>query len=125
MSHFPFRNKAFLFSLIILALSLTSCKGFRFGVPDISYLGESYPAVSELEVFYDEADIEYNFETMGQLVHDKILGYTAEQIKSEMILAGKKHGADAIVFYDMYMERTPDDGWDRLTIRAKLIKYVN
>ena len=125
MIHFPFHNKSLLFSLLILSLTISSCKGLQFGVPDISYLGESYPAVSDLDVFYDEADVEYNFETMGQLVHDKIIGYTAEQIKSEMILVGKKHGADAIVFYDMYMDRTPDDGWDRLTIRAKLIKYVN
>ncbi|MEL6254106.1 MAG: hypothetical protein AAFR87_19005 [Bacteroidota bacterium] len=125
MTNFSIQGKAFLYSLAILSLTLTSCVGLRFGVPDISYLGESYPEVSELDVFYDEADVEYNFDTMGQLVHDKIIGYTAEQIKSEMILAGKKHGADAIVFYDMYMDRTPDDGWDRLTIRAKLIKYVN
>ena len=125
MRNFSIRNRVFIFSLLVLGLFLSSCQALRFGVPDISYLGESYPEVSELDIFYDEADVDYNFETMGQLVHDKIIGYTAEQIKTEMISTGKKHGADAIVFYDMWMDRTADDGWDRLTIRAKLIKYVN
>ncbi|MEM6800029.1 MAG: hypothetical protein AAF696_01430 [Bacteroidota bacterium] len=119
------KKQSSLLLILTFCLSLSSCVGLRLGAPDISYLGNSYPEVTDLEVFYDEADVKYEFETMGQLVHDKILGYTAEQIKTEMISTGKKNGADAIVFYDMWMDRTPDDGWDRLMIRAKLIKYVN
>ncbi|MDW3646701.1 MAG: hypothetical protein R8P61_06555 [Bacteroidia bacterium] len=110
---------------LLLSLSFSSCKGIYFNVPNVEYLGESREAVDSLEVFYDEADVKRNFRTMGQMVHDKFLNYSAERIQSEMIYIGKRKGGDAIIFYDMWMDRSNEEVGDRLCIRAKLIKYVN
>lgn len=115
----------FIASFLVISLSISSCKGIYFNVPNVEYLGESRAAVDSLEVFYDEADVKRNFRTMGQMVHDKILNYSAEKIQAEMIYIGKRKGGDAIIFYDIWMDRSNEDTGDRLCIRAKLIKYVN
>ncbi|WPP51386.1 hypothetical protein [Catalinimonas niigatensis] len=91
--------------------------------PSIYYLGDTYPPTTDLEIFYDEKDIGRAYVTIGKLTHDKILDYSAEEIKQEMIITAKKRGADAIVFSDFVTTRENDQDGDRLTVTAKLIRY--
>lgn len=102
---------------VLALLLITSC------APSIYYLGDTYPPTTIVEVFYDEKDIGRDYITIGKLTHDKILDYSAEEIKQEMIITAKQRGADAIVFSDFVTTRENDQDGDRLTITAKLIRY--
>lgn len=109
-------NKSHITALLVLLL-MTAC------APSIYYLGDTYPPTTIVEVFYDEKDIGRAYVTIGKLTHDKILDYSAEEIKQEMIITAKQRGADAIVFSDFVTTRENDQDGDRLTVTAKLIRY--
>lgn len=105
--------------LILIFFLIVSC------TPTIYYLGDSYPETDEIDVFYDEKDIKREYSTIGQMTHDKIINYSPDEIKKEMILSAKKKGADGIIFSDMVTERENEIEGDRISIKAKLIKYIN
>lgn len=100
-----------------LFLLLMSCG------PSIYYLGDTYPTTEQVDVFYDEKDIPRAYTTIGQMTHDKIVNYAPELIREEMIQDAKKRGADGIIFTDVVMERENEMDGDRLSVKAKLIRY--
>ena len=64
------------------------------------------------------------YKTIGQLTHDKIMAYGTEEIKMQMIEEGKRRGADGIIFADTEVVRENEKEGDRLSVKAKLIKYL-
>jgi len=106
--------------LIILLVTLaTACS------PTIYYLGDQYQPTTQIDVFYDGKDVKKEYKTIGQLTHDKIVAYSSVEIKTQMIEEGKRRGADAIIFTDTEVVRENEEEGDRLSIKAKLIKYLD
>ena len=91
--------------------------------PTIHYLGDAYPTTTIVDVFYDEKDVKKEYTTIGQLTHDKILNYSSETIKQEMIAKAKEKGADGIIFSDFVTVRENEIDGDRLSVKARLIRY--
>lgn len=104
-------------TVALMLLLMTAC------APSIYYLGDTYPPTTELEIFYDEKDVGRTYVTIGKMTHDKMLDYSVEVIKQEMIKTAKMRGADAIVFSDFVTTRENEQDGDRLTVTAKLIRY--
>ena len=93
--------------------------------PTIYYLGDQYQPTTQLDVFYDAKDVKKEYKTIGQLTHDKMMDYGTVEIKSQMIEEGKRRGADAIIFTDTEVVRENGEEGDRLSVKAKLIKFLD
>jgi len=96
--------------------------------PMVQYLGDSYPSTTNLDVYYDEKDVEKEYKTIGKMTHGNMFDYEVDTIKEKMIQKAKAKGADGIVFMDVENVRNigDDDDFlddDRLSITAKVIKY--
>ena len=75
--------------------------------PQINYLGESYPPTQDVEIFFDEADIERDYKVMGVMKNEgsEIELSDAESVQEAMIKKAKSVGADAILFIGFYQEK--------------------
>ncbi|NNE28471.1 MAG: hypothetical protein HKN16_02470 [Saprospiraceae bacterium] len=104
--------------LVILSLAFfSSCS------PTIHFLGDTYPATTDIDVFYDAKDVEKQYKTIGKMTHDKFLDYEVEAIKESMIKKAKEKGGDGIIFTQNTSTRVDDEMGDRLSITADVIKY--
>jgi hypothetical protein len=110
-------NKYLIVTLILIFVS--GC------APSIYYLGESYNPVKAIDIYYDEADIQKKYITIGQLTHDKFMSYSVKQLKEALIQRAKTEGADGIVFLDTDVTRHNQSSGDRLSIKSKLIRYID
>jgi len=54
-----------------------------------------------------------------------MMDYGTVEIKTQMIEEGKRRGADAIIFTDTEVVRENGEEGDRLSVKAKLIKYLD
>lgn len=63
-----------------------------------------------------------DYKIIGRMTNDKIANYDPEVIKLEMVKKARQIGADAIIFSDLSIDNTDEQG-DRLAIKAELIKY--
>ncbi len=107
--------KYLFFTLIIV--STFACR------PCYDYIGEYYPAKTNVDVYYDESDIEVDYKVMGLLTNQNCITNQGndEKIHREMIEKAKKAGADAILFLGIYNETV---GRNNTThVDAKLIRY--
>ena len=50
--------------LLLLTIIIVSCS------PHLRYLGDTYPPTKEIDVYYDEKDIEKDYKIIGQLYND-------------------------------------------------------
>ena len=113
------RNSLFITSIYILfCLAFLSCSG-----PTIHYLGDTYPASTSIELFYDVKEVKKEYKVMGRMTNDKFMEYDIELIKNKMIEKAKLVGADAVIFYDLSAEDIEQVG-DGITVKAQLIKYL-
>lgn len=127
-------------NLIVVLICFTICSC----APRINYLGNSYAPTQNVEIFFDDADIQKDYTVMG-VVKNEGSGIeldTPEDVQKAMLKKAKTVGADAILFSGFYTERengestyinkedkkqtTVDTYQDRTKIyEAKLIKYKN
>jgi len=91
--------------------------------PTIHYLGESYPETIQLDVYYDEADVEQEYTTIGKMTHDNYLDFEVNNIKNSMIRKAKEKGGDGIIFLELTKTGEEDIFDDRILMTAKIIKY--
>lgn len=63
-----------------------------------SYIGKSYPATSDPDVYLDWADIPCAYETIGRIAATSF--WTAERAQAKIEAIAREKGADAIVFTD-------------------------
>ena len=90
--------------------------------PNINYLGDTYaPTLGQIDVFYDQGDIEREYKVIGQLQGDNSdnVFITLDEIQAKMIEESKRRGAEGILFL---MSDTYNN--DHI-VRAKLIRYKN
>lgn len=107
-------NKSIFYLLSIIIISMVSCS------PRMNYLGDVYPPTTDVDVFYDEGDIEKDFKVIGQLNADNSNNsfLDLDDVKNKMIEEAKVRGADGIWF--LGSESIPDNTH---LIYAKLIRY--
>ncbi len=104
-------KKAYKFYLLVLIFALSSCS------PKTYFLGDSYPATSAIDVFYDEKDVEKDYNTIGQVTHAHCDFAGVEKIKNAMIKKAKEKGGNGIIFTNT------NESKNNLSITAKVIRY--
>ncbi len=102
---------------VLITIFVLSCS------PKINYIGDQYPPTSEVDIYYDMADVQKDFRTMGMLSANNSQNtfLSLEDIKSKIIEDAKQRGADAIVFISLVSNNNDVD--DQHFIEAKLLKY--
>ncbi len=112
----------FKLSTILFLLSISSCS------PRINYLGDTYSPTQEVDIFFDEQDIQKEYKVMGVMkneAEDFELD-DAESVKNAMVKKAKAVGADAILFIGFYSEKMTSDPTNfehKKVYEAKLLKY--
>ena len=91
--------------------------------PEIYYLGDRYDFSNNLQVFYDEEEIQGSYSIIGKMTIDKNRKYNPKSVKRKMVKKAQKYGAEGIIFTDFYVERLQKEKEDCLVINAKLIKF--
>ncbi len=100
------------FLLLLSFLFIIAC------APRIHYLGDTYTPKDDIEVYYDQGDIEREYKVIGQLSSDnRESGVNLEKMRIKMIESAKEKGSDAILF--LFHESVGDDH----IIQAKLLLY--
>lgn len=103
-------------NLMILSVIflLASC------TPSLNYLGDNYPPTDNVDIYYDEGDINREFKVIGQLSGDNInTAVNLEDVKNGMIEEAKMRGANGIWF--LYSDSIDNDH----IIKSKLIRYTD
>ena len=85
--------KKILFPLLLL-LIISGCT-------KIDYIGEEYPPTSNVELFFDEDDIEYDYKIMGQLVATAGDFISSEKMLEDIKKKAMEKGADGVIIIGM------------------------
>ena len=95
------KNKKHEISVYLILFLIISCS------PKIQYLGKTYPPTQNVDIFFNESDINRPFETIG-MIRNSGKSYeknNPEVIKTAMLAKAMQVGADAIIFHGMYKEK--------------------
>ncbi|HEX2605839.1 MAG TPA: hypothetical protein VHK91_00605 [Flavisolibacter sp.] len=103
-----------LLTTLSFTLLLLSCS------PVIYYLGDNYDPTSNVEVFYDAAQVKKEYRVMGHMT--KEISLRSESDKKAMVKEAQKRGADGIIFSDLSM--SADKKSEQVSVKAELIKYL-
>ena len=103
--------------LLILSALLSSCG------PTIYYLGDEYSRSRNVRVYYEEGRIDEPYTVIGRMTNDQSKNYKPDRIRKQMIRKAKRHGADALVFTKLSVERLEQKEEDRVVVEAKLLKF--
>lgn len=89
----------------IMFLLVVSC------APQINYLGSNYAPTQDVDIFFDEQDIEKDYKVMGIMKNEgaDLELDDAESVKDAMIKKAKSVGADAILFIGSYSEKVKSE----------------
>lgn len=88
------------FPVYLILFLIISCS------PKIQYLGKTYAPTQNVDIFFNESDINKPFETIG-MIRNSGKSYeknNPEVIKTAMLAKAMQVGADAIIFHGMYNE---------------------
>lgn len=107
----------------ILLLSVLAT--FMACSPRITYLGDYYGSTVNVDIYYDEKDIDKDYKTIGIARNegDEFEKDNLEAIREEMIKKAREVGADAILF-ERIGENVDREVWDsKKVVEAKFLKY--
>ena len=92
---------------ILTALALTICS-----CVSVDYVGKSYPATSNVEIYFAEADIPRDYEVMGELIAetDDMVFTNGEKMQNKLVEEAKKKGADGIILSGLERRVTGETG---------------
>ncbi len=105
---------------VIVALSfvLSACSHFN-------YIGKSYKATDDVEIYFSEKEIRRDYTTIGHAVSAGQIFVSVDALKKRLIEEAKANGADAILIKDI--DRDPEfdgQGFDaEKQIKASFLKY--
>ena len=85
---------------LTIALILTSC-GNR-----VIYFGRTYAPTTNVDIFFRESDVKQPHEIMGKVVYEVSAKKRSEKVQEKLLRAGRRKGADAIIFDDIQLTRT-------------------
>jgi hypothetical protein len=106
--------------LFLMVFIFSSCSVFQ----RVHYVGDTFSPREQVDTYYDKADIESDYKTMGHLISvEFVSNKMLRDIQRDMIREAQKRGADAIVFAPFEIsadQRNSDD----LRLKAQLIRYT-
>ena len=107
----------------ILLLSLFAI--FMACSPKITYLGDYYGTTVNVDIYYDEKDIDKEYRTIGIARNegDEFEKDNLEAIREEMIKKAREVGADAILIESIGGNVDRDDWDSKKVVEAKFLKY--
>ncbi len=124
-------------SFILLVLALTGCM-------TTDYVGSTYPATTQVDLFFDEADVTRPYTVMGEMrvEGDNHLFMRSEKMQRKLIEKARERGADGILMAPVSIRVTGEtehttgsengDNWSSSTtasaqevkeLRGLLLKY--
>ena len=104
-----------LLPVALLSSLLLSCS------PLIYYFGDDYPASSNVEVYYNVAEVKKPYKTIGHMTKE-VYSTGSGSDKKYMIELAKKKGADGIIFSDLNMDSEKKS--TTVSVKAELIRYL-
>lgn len=110
------RHSLFLFGILLLAA----------GCAEVNYIGQSYEPTTEVEIFFDEKLIEYEYTIIGQAIGTGSWGASNKKIQDKLIQTAKRKGADAIIITGLGKDNiSTGDGTstEETQINATFIRY--
>ncbi|MEM1319815.1 MAG: hypothetical protein AAGG75_06130 [Bacteroidota bacterium] len=85
----------------------------------IDYVGNSYTPTKKVDVFFDERDIDRDYEVIGKAIGE---GVSMDGVKDKMIERAKREGADAVLIEGISSDMiAPDEV--RKRIGASFLRY--
>ena len=85
----------------IVATSLISCSKSSF-----DYLGKSYPATSNPEIFMRDQDVPFDYEVMGKVTAEVPYNKKLKYIQNKVMNLASHNGTDAVLFSDVNIRST-------------------
>jgi RecA-family ATPase len=79
------------FSVVVPLLVLLA------GCATVDYVGQSYESTTQVDIFYDEADIDRDYTVMGRAIAKGDDMVSSDKIQQELMKKAREKGADAIV----------------------------
>ncbi len=90
----------FLTTITLIGFLLTACS------PTIHYLGNDYQPTQNVDIYFDENDIEKEYRVIGTMKNEgEQWANDIDKIKTAMIEKAKAKGADAILFAGAFSEK--------------------
>lgn len=126
-----------LLSILVFGFVITGCM-------TVDYVGSTYPATTQVDLFFDEADVTHPYTVMGEMrvEGDNHLFMRSEKMQRKLIEKARERGADAILVAPVAIRVTGEtehttgseegDNWSSSTtataqevkeLRGLLIKY--
>jgi len=120
-----------LISASVLMIAFTACVS-------VDYIGKQYAPTTQVDMYFDEADIEKEYEVMGTLQAEAGEFINMETIQEKMLDKARQKGADAILIGDIekklsgtesstrenkYGVYTSTTTQEEKYVKAKLLKY--
>jgi len=81
--------------VLLLAGFLTSCSS------PVKYLGNDYPATTDVKIYFNAKDVGQPYEVMGKIYMAIEEDTKDSKIQKLIIDKAKKHGGDAVIMGDM------------------------
>lgn len=94
--------------IIVFSLFLVSCA-------PINYLGDTYPATSKVDVYYDAKDIKQDYKVFGHL--SMSFSNNSAKVKKTLSEKAQSLGADGIIIQQTVGHE------DKELVKADVIKY--
>lgn len=106
--------------MIMVTILLSSCASLA-----TSYIGETLPATSNVDVFYASKDIKKDYKVIGHLITS--VNTNVEAAKRTTIKKAKKIGADGVIFsnVDFTGGGDPPNFITSESVKSEVIKYKN
>jgi hypothetical protein len=84
---------------------LLAAGSFYACTPKVNYVGQRYPAVTEVKVYVDERAVDKPYTVIGRGYTETLRAWPynrmPEKIQAKAVATAKKNGADAILFRDV------------------------
>jgi hypothetical protein len=109
----PSTLKLFCYSLLLLTISACA---------RVNYIGNSYAPTQRVEIFYEEEQVQDNYEVIGKAVASS---RNDEQGRNALLKRAQEEGADAILIEDLtnsYFQDSNNNTDSRLQIKAKFYR---
>lgn len=87
-------------SRAFLLIFLLSCSS------PVKYLGNSYPATTNVKIYFNTQDIEKSYETIGKIYLAIAEDTKDSKIQQLIIDKAKSHGGDAVIMHDLNRVRS-------------------
>lgn len=91
--------KRLLIPALVAAVLIPACA-------HVDYVGRSYPPTSQVDLYFDEREVEAPYDVMGQVIARANDLVSAEKLQAKLMDKAKEKGADAVVITGLERYKT-------------------